>query len=251
MVHVYIHHQGAISYAERRYIGGEIEHCGNEDPDYLSAIVIKNYARKHLGYLNVSRLAWRFYDGGAGEVSYVEIDEDCRYLIDMVRKMNPKELHIYIEHSIDDLVFVTEDENDDGGVDENDDGRDDGGADKNDDGGVDKKMMEGMMEGLICPTLVEKMMKMLERMGRSLSSLADGENRPSGGEDSEDLPSMDEKGEEGVNNQRDRRREFHEEDLDAGKRLRLVKGMKFRDLMLFRRALSTFSIQNGFRTCLH
>ncbi|KAB1212897.1 hypothetical protein CJ030_MR5G010197 [Morella rubra] len=33
---------------------------------------------------------------------------------------------------------MTEDENDDIGVDENDDGRDDGGADKNDDGGVDE-----------------------------------------------------------------------------------------------------------------
>lgn len=51
----------------------------------MLAIVIKNYARKHLGYLNVQRLAWRVYDGGvgefvdkgAGEFSIVEIDNDC------------------------------------------------------------------------------------------------------------------------------------------------------------------------------
>ncbi|KAB1222977.1 hypothetical protein CJ030_MR2G020028 [Morella rubra] len=40
----------------------EIEQCGNENPDYFSVIVIKNFVKKHLGYLNVSRLAWKFDD---------------------------------------------------------------------------------------------------------------------------------------------------------------------------------------------
>lgn len=40
--------------------------------------------------------------------------------------------------------------------------------------------------------------------------------------------------------------EFLEKDFDAGKRLMLEKGMRFRDHKLFRKALSTFSIQNGF-----
>lgn len=42
---------------------------------------------------------------------------------------------------------------------------------------------------------------------------------------------------------------FHEEDLEAIRRIKLEKGLWFIDSNLFRRALTTFSIQNGFAYC--
>ncbi|KAB1202303.1 hypothetical protein CJ030_MR8G008701 [Morella rubra] len=105
---------------------------------YESSIVIKNFARTHLGYLNLSRLAWRFYDKDVGEISYIESDDDCWNLIETVRKDNVKELHIYIEHSMDDPIFKNDEINDCARTDGVGGGAlyDDGPADSYDIGGV-------------------------------------------------------------------------------------------------------------------
>lgn len=194
----------------------------------------------------------------------------------MVRKVNAKELYIYIQHDINVSVIYTEEDDIDGGVAGDvigggvDDGwaADDDDIERKDNEDVEEDELEGEQEPVILidfedsdpegPELyntIENQQKatakarenVMSQFGSAASICRQTEeNIPLGGDDSDDQPSMDERDEEGVDNQMDRCREFHEEDLTAGKRLRLVKGIKFRDLNLFRKGLSTFGIQNGF-----
>lgn len=50
MVHIYVHHTGSLDLMKEEYVGGEVRFLGNHDPDYLSAVVIKNFVTNHLGF---------------------------------------------------------------------------------------------------------------------------------------------------------------------------------------------------------
>lgn len=79
-------------------------------------VVFYKFVREDLGYLNVTRLAWKFNEA-TGPFKLLESDDDCGHLSMKICK----ELHVYVEHYIDTPVFalveaadaeVDEDEND-------------------------------------------------------------------------------------------------------------------------------------------
>ncbi|KAB1219892.1 hypothetical protein CJ030_MR3G009534 [Morella rubra] len=79
MVELFIHHGGSINFVPGTYNGGDISYIGKKDPDYLSVVVFYKFVREDLGYLNVTRLAWKF-DEAAGPFKLLESDDDCRHL---------------------------------------------------------------------------------------------------------------------------------------------------------------------------
>lgn len=74
----------------------------NEDPDTISAVVLHQFAKDKLGYLNVIWFAWSFdgedFNGG---IAYLESDVDCVYVSNMVVKEKRQSLHVYAEHAMD------------------------------------------------------------------------------------------------------------------------------------------------------
>ena len=111
MVHIYVHHTGILSLVEEEYIGGEVRYLGNLDPDYISALVIKNFVSKYIGFQNVLRLACKFEDEPWSDgLTYIASDADSEELINCIREERRHTLHIYVEHGVDVLVLVVEDE---------------------------------------------------------------------------------------------------------------------------------------------
>ncbi|KAB1228268.1 hypothetical protein CJ030_MR7G001995 [Morella rubra] len=92
MVELFIHHSGSINFVSGTYTGGDISYIGKKDSDYLSVVVFYKFVREDLGYLNVTRLAWKF-DEAVGPFKLLESDDDCRHLSVKIYKEQSKELH--------------------------------------------------------------------------------------------------------------------------------------------------------------
>ena len=91
-------------------VGGEVDVVDNCDPDKWSKVEIEGICRD-FGYTSVSRL-WYTMPGinqEMGNFQLVVNDDDAMYMTELVKDY--EEIHVYVEHPIDNHLLVDEGEN--------------------------------------------------------------------------------------------------------------------------------------------
>ena len=90
-------------------VGGEVDVVDNCDPHKLSKVEIEGICRD-FGYTSVSRL-WYTMPGMNQEKANFHLvvnDDDDMYMTELVKSY--EEIHVYVEHPIDDHLLVDEGE---------------------------------------------------------------------------------------------------------------------------------------------
>ena len=96
-------------------VGGEVDVVDNYDPDRWSKVEIEGICRD-FGYTSVSRL-WYTMPGMNQERENFHLvinDDDAMYMTKLVKGY--EEIHVYVEHPIDDHLLVDEGEDGSKGV---------------------------------------------------------------------------------------------------------------------------------------
>ncbi|XP_023883718.1 uncharacterized protein LOC111996006 [Quercus suber] len=102
-----MHHGGYFTENPKTYVGGEVAVVDNCDPDKWSKVEIDGICRD-FGYTFVSRL-WYTMPGMDQEMSKFHLvvnDHDAMYMTELVK--GHEEIHVYVEHPIDDPILVDE-----------------------------------------------------------------------------------------------------------------------------------------------
>lgn len=80
---------------------------GNEDPNYFSAMVIKNFVCKHLGFQNAHNFACKFEEEPWSKgLMYLIDDVDSIQLITSIQSKKRDTMHVYVEDSIYEPLFI-------------------------------------------------------------------------------------------------------------------------------------------------
>ena len=90
-------------------VGGEVDVVDNCDPDKWSKVEIEGICRD-FGYTSVSRLWYTMLGMNQDRANFhlVVNDDDDMYMMELV--MGYEEIHVYVEHPIDDPLLVDEGE---------------------------------------------------------------------------------------------------------------------------------------------
>ena len=91
-------------------MGGEVDVVDNCDLDKWSKVEIEGICRD-FGYTSVSRLWYTMSDMNQERKNFhlVVNDDDAMYMTELVKGY--EEIHVYVEHPIDDYLLVDEGEN--------------------------------------------------------------------------------------------------------------------------------------------
>ena len=108
---LYVYHGGHFIDIEngRKYVGGAVDIIDNCDLDKWSKIEIESICRDS-GYTSVSRIWYTMpgIDQERENFHLVVDDHDAMYMIELVK--GHEEIHVYVEHPIDDHILVDEGE---------------------------------------------------------------------------------------------------------------------------------------------
>jgi hypothetical protein len=256
MVRVLIYHGGYPEYLRMCYVGGEIYDQGEIDVDVLS-ITDWTSKLKELGYKNYSSYWYKLDDEVSDKgLSHICNDSDVITLIGRILTDNRKVLHLYVDHETDeaDLIDPTEQPIDasefclldGGGV---QDGVVEGVGEEN---LSDYDTTDAEYEDLSTTDVRGKNNEtMIEWFGAgAYSNVHDVDVVSSDSADSErDIESLSSES-DNVEATRSRRNkkikypEFTEHDLKG--KIKLKKGLRFPNTSMFKAAIKTYSIQNGF-----
>ena len=104
-----VHHGGYFIENPRKYVGGKVDVVDNCDSDRWSKVEIEGIC-KDFGYTSVSRLWYKMLDMNQERENFhlVVDDHDAMFMKTLVRVH--EEIHVYVEHLVDDLILVDEGE---------------------------------------------------------------------------------------------------------------------------------------------
>ena len=104
-----MHHGGYFTENPKTYVGGEVDVVNNCDPDKWSKVEIEGICR-YFGYTFVSRLWYTMpsMDQKKANLHLVVDDHDAMYMTELVT--GHEEIHVYVEHPINDPILVDEGE---------------------------------------------------------------------------------------------------------------------------------------------
>ena len=88
----------------KKYVGGEIDVVDNCDPDKWFKVEIEGICRD-FGYTSINKL-WYTMLGMAQEMANFHLvdDDKTMYMIELVK--DHEEIHVYVEHPIDEPIQV-------------------------------------------------------------------------------------------------------------------------------------------------
>ena len=106
---IFVHHGGYFTENPKTYVGGEVDVVDNYDLDKWSKVEIEGICRD-FGYTSVSRLWYTMpsMDQERANFHLVIDDHDAMNMTELVK--GHKEIHVYVEHPIDDHILVDEGE---------------------------------------------------------------------------------------------------------------------------------------------
>ena len=107
---LFVHHGGYFTDNPRKYVGGKMDVVDNCDPDRWSKTEIKGICRE-FGYTSVSRIWYKMPGGDVERANFhliVDADDDAMFITDLV--IGHEEIHVFLEHSMDNLILVDEGE---------------------------------------------------------------------------------------------------------------------------------------------
>ena len=104
-----VHHGGYFNENPKTYVGGKVDIVDNWDPDKWSKVEIEGICRD-FGYTSVSRIWYTMpgMDQDRANFHLVVDDHDAMYMTELVK--GHEEIHVYVEHPIDDPILVDEGE---------------------------------------------------------------------------------------------------------------------------------------------
>ena len=104
-----VHHGGYFTDNPRKYMGGKVDVVENYDPDRWSKTKIDGIC-KHFGYTSMSRLYYKIpgKDQERANFHLIVDDHDAMFMTNLV--MGHEEIHVFVEHSVDDPILVDEGE---------------------------------------------------------------------------------------------------------------------------------------------
>ena len=104
-----VHHGGYFTENPKTYVGGKVNVVDNCDSNKWSKVEIEGICRD-FGYTSVSRIWYRMpgIDQERANFHLVVDDHDAMYMTELVK--GHKEIHVYVEHPIDDPILVDEGE---------------------------------------------------------------------------------------------------------------------------------------------
>ena len=104
-----VHHGGYFTENPKTYVGGEVDVVNNYDPNKWSKVEIEGICR-YFGYTFVSRLWYTMpsMDQKKANLHLVVDDYDAMYMTELVT--GHEEIHVYVEHPINDPILVDEGE---------------------------------------------------------------------------------------------------------------------------------------------
>ena len=104
-----VHHGGYFIENPRKYVGGKVDVVDNYDSDRWSKVEIEGICRD-FGYTSVSKLWYKMLDMNQERENFhlVVDDHDAMFMKTLVK--GHEEIHVYVEHLVDDLILVDEGE---------------------------------------------------------------------------------------------------------------------------------------------
>ena len=106
---LFVHHGGYFTDNPRKYVGGKVDIVDNCDPDRWSKTKIEGICRE-FGYTSVSRILYKMLGGDLERANFHLIvdDDDAMFMTDLV--IGYEEIHVFLEHSMDNPILVDEGE---------------------------------------------------------------------------------------------------------------------------------------------
>ena len=105
-----VHHSGYFTDNPRKYVGGKVDVVDNCDPDRWSKTEIEGICWE-FGYTSVSRIWYKMPGGDLERANFhliVDDDDDAMFMTDLV--IDHKEIHVFLEHPVDNPILVDEGE---------------------------------------------------------------------------------------------------------------------------------------------
>jgi hypothetical protein len=106
LINITIHHEGTVHHNPFSYIDGDIHEVKQYDIDYISTWEIKELIHD-LRYVNEIR-CWYNVNDNLQDVIPLHNDSNIIDFINVVEDYNYDQVHLYVEHMVDDAVVVEE-----------------------------------------------------------------------------------------------------------------------------------------------
>ena len=109
LLSISVYHGGHFIENPRKYVGATVDVVDNCDPKRWSKVELEGICRD-FGYTSVSRLWYKMpgMDQERANFHLVINDDHAMFMTDLVK--GHEEIHVYVEHPVDDLILVDEEE---------------------------------------------------------------------------------------------------------------------------------------------